>query len=163
MLSSRHRAVKVAYEKGYRVQPDGSVLAPSGRPRKPMSGRGGYPKISVKIERKSHPVPIHVLAAYQLYGVKTFDEGIEVRHLNDDKCDSRPLNIAIGSDHDNKMDRAPEVRVRIARSSRKVTDTQVLEIHKLRDEGMTLKSIADRYGVVKSTVHYILNRPTTLL
>jgi len=161
MLSTRKIAAKTAYKKGYRVQADGSVVSPKGKLRKLMRGRNGYPKISISISGKSHPVPVHVLAAYQLYGGASFEPGTEVRHLNDDKLDNSLSNISIGTSSDNKMDRSPSSRhasAMIATSHvRKIGDDQIGNIRKMRADGSTLQSIANRYGVVKSTIHRVLS------
>lgn len=62
------------------------------------------------------------------------------------------------------MDQPPEIRRRTALKAasmlRKFSSTEIAEIRKLRGQGLTLISIADMYGVVKSTISYIVNRRT---
>ncbi len=49
-------------------------------------------------------IHVHHFAAYCFYGERMFDEGMRVRHLNDDPSDFSKKNIALGTEKENKMD-----------------------------------------------------------
>ena len=95
MISKEHQRVLEAYKKGYFVNRDGDVISPfTNKVLKPLrSGKCRYYRITVNKQK----VCIHKLMAYQKYGDKIFEEGIVVRHLNDDPKDNSYDNIIIGT------------------------------------------------------------------
>ena len=150
-------AVKLAFDKGYRVQGDGTVLSKSGHKRVlRLGGKPGreYWKFTVKHGTVSRPIPVHQLLAYQKFGVAALEEGVHVRHLNGDALDNTPDNIAIGSPTDNIMDRDPCDRKEHASNlvvTRKLSFEDVENMKRKRKSGLSYKEIAKSYGVVKST------------
>jgi hypothetical protein len=108
------RAIRLAYDKGYRVTPEGSVLSPRGVTRKLKRATAGrretraeYLGFNVKDDRnKCIPIPVHMLAAYQLFGESTFGDDIQVRHLDCNSLNNRLDNLALGTREDNERDTA---------------------------------------------------------
>ena len=95
--------VKLAYNKGYRVDEFGCLFNPKG---KRVNGyfSGGYPAFCLVVNSKNHTVTIHRLQAYQKYNDYLFKPKIVVRHLNGIKTDNSRDNIAIGTMRDNYYD-----------------------------------------------------------
>ena len=71
---------QIAYKKGYRVLMDGTPISK----RNHLNGTncGGYIRLSIRIEGKKEYIMVHRLQAYQKFGDKMFENGLVVRHLN---------------------------------------------------------------------------------
>lgn len=111
-ISKRAVAVKEAYKKGYRVV-DGVVITPLGYSLVLVGRR--YLRFSTKTINGIYPVHVHRLVAYQKYGDKLFEKGIQVRHLDGDRFNNLEHNIALGSQRDNCFDIPKEERIRRAK------------------------------------------------
>jgi hypothetical protein len=161
-MSKNNEAVKAAWNKGYRVQPDGSVLSKLGKTRKlktqkqDRSGNLLYYFFNVKLGCMSFPVAVHRLQAFQKFGEKIFEEGVIVRHLDGDGLNNTWDNIALGDNHDNHMDRHPAVRSYHAGLCNKGKyskyDWRAVSID--RALGMTYKQLSRKYGMSKGTLSY---------
>ena len=81
------------FEKGYRII-DGIIYNPDGKILKGYVGKRGYRRFSPV--RTNH-VKVHRLVAYQKFGDALFEEGIEVRHLDNNKLNNSEDNIALGT------------------------------------------------------------------
>lgn len=159
----------VAHERGYRVDVDGRVMSLMGRYlkcKKHKSNHGNvyYYEFTVydpTTHKRGH-VMVHKLQAYQKFDLLAFKDSI--RHLNGNSLDNSEENIDIGTQHDNYMDRDPNVRLEHARVAasylRSLTEEQVDELVKLHLSGWTYKMLTKKYGIVKSTVSYIINGKT---
>ncbi len=165
-LSKAGRRLLYAYEAGYRVQEDGTILSGQGKTLKLARSTHGYLRFYVQCRERGlkGPVLVHRLAAYQKFGEKMLVPGIQVRHLNGDKDDRTPGNISIGTASDNAMD-IPEAD-RSARSKnaaskcRKLSDEKLKRFREDRIRGMSVGSLANKYGVAKSTAYYIISGRT---
>lgn len=157
-------AVRCAYEKGYRVLPNGKVKSHLGNILNCWIGTKGYFVFSTKKDGKSMKTMVHQLAAYQKYGEKIFNDDLQVRHLDNDKLNNKPNNIAIGTQSQNRMDMPKAERVKLARDAGRaqspLTEQDVLDIRERFANGATLRDITDEYGIAKSTASYIKNRKT---
>jgi len=86
--------------------------------------------------------------------------GEQVRHLNGDKSDARAENLAWGSAAENAADRnrhgttARGVRNGFA----KLTEGQVREVRRLRDEGLMYKEIEAATGIDRRHVGQIIRK-----
>lgn len=109
-------AIAEAHRRGYRVQPDGSVLSPHGRVRSlnpsGLTKGSRYLAFSMRWAGSVFTIWVHRLAAYQVYGDAALADGVCVRHLDDDRNNNRPDNLALGTASDNAKDRARLVRFR---------------------------------------------------
>ena len=168
MKLSSHDVIRRAYEKGYHVTEDGTLISSVGN-KLPLKIRSNhtYPQIVVNIDGKRYNIAVHRLAAYCYYGEQLFEEGIVVRHLSDDLLDVSKNNLALGTYSDNERDKPAYVRStvgKIANSARKETrrltmrkfdDDQVRQIKiRLRD-GDRVPDIARDYGVDNSVIRQI--------
>ena len=83
-------------------------------------------------------------------------------HRNDIKTDNRPENLYWGSRLDNAADAVHNDRQfrgeEIAIS--KLTATDVVEMRRLRAEGMVYQKLAERFGVTKRAVILACKRQT---
>jgi len=164
ILGVRQKALKRAYEKGYRVV-DGEPVGPNGNVLSTCVSSWGYHKFSVRDEDRSRVnVPVHRLVAYDKYGDSIFEKGIHVRHLDGNKTNNHPDNIAIGTASQNQMDKPQAQRLGVAKIAasyrRKLTDEQAKQLRKDREEGATYPQLMSKYGIAKSTVSYIVNKKT---
>ena len=166
-MSNINAGIRCAASKGYRVNDAGEAIGVRGYVLRTRQDTSGYPTISVSMHgykgRARYICRFRVsrLAAFQKFGEAAMFAGVHTRHLNNDKSDSRPDNIDIGSASDNAQDQPAEVRIQSARHAsavnRKFTDEQIREIRRDRDDGMTYADLTKRYGAAKSTLSYIFN------
>lgn len=161
---------EIAYSKGYRVSPSGIVTNPVGYEMSVESlNNKRYPQVGFSYEGKKYYVRMHRLAAYCMYGKAMFEEGVVVRHLNDNKTDLRHANIALGTQTDNMRD-IPLDKLDITREKHrayalankvlpprvlKIQDGEVPTILARLDAGSTHRELAKEYRVHHSTIGYI--------
>ncbi len=165
-MSKLHDIIRKLSADGWGVTDCGHLVKPDltlrDTPVKYAKGsRPDYLKFNVKHEGCSYPVLLHKLAAYQKYGEAAFEEGIVVRHLDNNSLNNELDNIAIGSQSDNMMDRPVEERKRHALHAwdgrRHFTDEQIKMIRSSSQSG---KSLARDLGVAKTIIHDIRNLKT---
>jgi len=165
-MSIKNDIIIAAVDKGYFVNDDGSVIGSRGQSLSPYINNRGYYSICI---RRSNPrstvnIGVHRLAAFQKFGEKIFEPGVQVRHLDGNALNNKIENIEIGTASDNQFDVPQETRLRrgqhAANYKRKFSDEEILEIRKLKDDGMSLNALVRQFGVSKSTMSYIVNRKT---
>lgn len=162
-MSGHNTAVRAAHGKGYRVQEDGAVRSGRGHQMKLRVGGDGYLTFNVVVPgfKFQWPVKVHRLAAFQLFGEQVFMDKIQVRHLDNNRHNNTPANLALGTQSENTMDIPRERRVeratKAARSpkgrpgKRKLTDAQVIEARRRREAGRMV-NIAKEFGVCYMTL-----------
>lgn len=150
-----------AVEKGYKVSPEGEVVGLSGKLRKLSLSSSGYQRFNLRGLRQ---VAVHRLQAYQKFGEKIFEPGIVVRHLNGNPLDNSWDNITIGSQSDNMLDIPQYNRLsqslKAAAKLRKLSNEEVLNLRKDREDGFSYLQLTEKYGICKSTISYIVNKKT---
>ena len=118
----------------------------------------------MKVDGRVRNVEVHRIAAYQLYGEKIFQDGIEVRHLDGNHGNNVPDNLALGTPSQNSMDRRPEVRLSMAAHAaskrRRLTDDEERALREDRGTGMEFRDLAKKYGVSVGAAHYIVHKKT---
>ena len=113
----------------------------------------GYYNFNYRHNKKKVNVPAHRFQAYMKFGDKMFKKGIVVRHLDGNSRNNSFVNIAIGTNSDNMMDKSREQR----RKGASHPKYDHLEILKDRDDGMTYKEIMEKHGIKsKGTVNHII-------
>jgi hypothetical protein len=159
-LSITNLVIIQAFEKGYRTI-DGKIFNPKNKELNPTLSTNGYPKITFIFNKKSKSLYAHKLTAYQKFGDKILQKGIQVRHLNGNKLDFSFSNIEIGTALENKRDIPVEKRKEIAYKSnfnrRKLSIEQAEEI---RNEYLTTENkrgFFNRIGI-KYSVHRVCIR-----
>ena len=103
-----------AFTKGYKICKKGNVYNPNSKLMKGNKSSKGYITFCIRFEKKPTNISIHRLQAYQKYGDKIFEEGIQVRHFIGDSLDNSWDNILIGTVSDNHMDKSKKVRTEVA-------------------------------------------------
>ncbi len=150
--------------KRYTVTEDGRLLRPDGSEIQPSRNARGYPHIGMRIRplKIDQKILIHRIVAYQKYGESVFESGIMVRHLDGNKGNFRPDNIAIGTARDNHYDngeewlkRLPEEGRKINRKRRMFSLDQAREIRRRNQEGEGYLTLARAYECSKSTIRGI--------
>lgn len=154
-ISNKGKVVRVSTGKGARA---GHVMS-----QKPKKGKG-YVRISLRNNGQTHHLAVHrlVMAAF----VGQCPHGYEVNHKNGNKADNRLVNLEYVTPSENR-NHARDVlgvkfgirgRVGEKSPSAKLSPTQVREIRKLFNSGLTYKEIGHKYGVGKTTIWRIANK-----
>ena len=156
-MSQNNQALCAAFLKGYRVV-NGNVVTPDGKPRV-ATLYDGYLSFNFGINAKQIPVKVHRLVAYQKYGDDALLPGVHVRHLDGNTLNNLPENIAIGTPHDNSMDRPKANRIAHAAKGRQKFSHEFVQ--SLRDDhasGIGYRQLSIKHGVPSSTLSYYLSK-----
>lgn len=162
-MTQENCIVLVAYNKGYLVDKFGNVWF-NGRQRKLTAG-GSNPNRKYYIfcirfdDGRPKSVKVHKLQAYQKYGEKMFEEGIVVRHLNDDPLDNSYENIAIGTISDNMFDMPQEKRKKLAKHATSfLIKYDAEKVKEFYDECRSYKKTMEHFGIPsRGTLHHIIH------
>ena len=129
-MSIRNELTLLASKTGYYVDNKGKVYNKFGNNIKSFkNGKNAmnYLVFSIRDLSKwkyAKKVYVHKLQAYQKFGNKIFENGVHIRHLNNNSFDNSWDNIEIGTASDNNLDKYPEVRKKSATiASRKRQDS----------------------------------------
>lgn len=164
-MSKINDTVKLAFDKGYRVNAEGNVVSPSGRIRKcTLRRRENDTRLWFTVNTGQagfvRPIPVHKLQAYQKFGEELFAPGIVARHLDGDALDNRPENIAIGTASDNMLDRpvvARKEHAAHAASHNIAHDWKAIEAD-YRDNGLGFGKLSAKYKISRSTLSAHFNK-----
>lgn len=92
------------FEGRYAATDGGQILSlRSGRILSSALLRNGYLMVSLSRDGRGHSTLVHRVIAEAFHGPRP--EGAQIRHLNGDRTDNRPANLAYGSASDNMQDR----------------------------------------------------------
>lgn len=152
-----------AYRRGYRILDDGTLVDPKGNKVKGSITKNGYYETAIRIRGNISKFRFHRLQAYQKYGLKIYDIGIVVRHLNGNSKDNSPSNIDIGTDRDNKMDMPREQLLALSINASsyvtKYSKSDVRDIKEYHNESRSYINTMKHFGISsKGTLHFILNK-----
>jgi hypothetical protein len=156
-------AIKLAKEKGYTADREGSIYGPRGnrlKLRQQGSNKRTYPHFGVVLNGQTVGVAAHKFISYLKFGEDAIRDGVHTRHLNDDPQDSRWENIAIGSHSDNMMDKPRSMRralAQVAGKAKGLGDCVWDQVKADRANGATYKSLTAKYGIPKGTLSYRLS------
>lgn len=162
-MNKTNKALTHAYRRGYRVSIDGKRV--KGIRKKSLSltpNSSGYFQFCIRLPiGERYPVDVHRLQAFQKYGLEMFEEGMNVRHLNNNKLDNSWDNIAIGTMSDNSMDMSP--RARSMRPMACLSESDVLDIARRVENGAYkhYQLLAEEYGLKsEQSIYNIMNGKT---
>lgn len=160
ILSTKNIQLLKVFEKGYKSNELGEIFSPSNFKRKLQKNIDGYLKFSARIDDGKHvSIYVHRLIAYQKFGDKLFEAGIQVRHLDGDCANNTYNNIEIGTALDNALDKPNSViNDYYKEKGRKYTDNIIFQIQKDREEGLTYKQLGNKYNIGKSMISYLLTK-----
>lgn len=158
-MNQSQQLIVETFQKGYRVV-NGEVISPSGKTLATRLDTKGYLSFGRKIDRlRVRPVSVHRLLAYQKFGDKIFQPGIEVRHLDSICINNLDDNIDIGTPSQNSQDKPKHLRTKAAlHAASFIKKYDHEEIIKRRSQGATYKQIMNEFGIPsKGTVSFITN------
>jgi hypothetical protein len=166
MTPKSREAIYWAYEKGYRVLDDGTLLNPRGRKLHPTPTSVGYPSFGTGSRKPQRTVLLHVFAAYCWYGEAALEAEC-IRHKDDVRTHCTRNNILIGSRTDNRLDMPADIRWEIAHKARDgrygktsgERNQRYNRIVHLRRIGWSLRRIAGNVGMAKTSVMHVLANP----
>ena len=129
----------------------GQVIAPRGNQRALTVDADGYYRFSVGHNGSTR---VHSLAAIQWFG--SYDEGLEVRHLDGNQKNNRRENLALGTATQNAFDKTATQRrehaQKAAAARRRFTDEQIAEIRRKFAAGVSQKTLIAEFGGTKSSM-----------
>lgn len=159
MLSKLNEAIALAYRQGYRVK-KGKVISPFRKKNRALYlNTQGYLCFSTSFSGR---IPVHKLVAYEKYGNKLFDKGIEVRHLDGISTNNNSKNIGIGNHQDNMLDLPKEERVKYGVNAsshiRKFTSEEITNIRNYHKIEKSYKKTMEKFNIPsKGSLWYVLN------
>ena len=172
-MNKSEYVLRLAHDKGYKCDDMGVVTSAMGNILTPMINKEGYKVISIctkthkDINHSSYPLKVHRLQAYQKFGDKIFDKGIQVRHLNNIKNDNSFENIEIGTPSQNQLDNPKELNHRRAKFASdkalekniKFTDDLIREIGEFVHRGDNLlKDAIIKYDISASSLSRVMRK-----
>lgn len=156
--------IKEAHLKGYRINNEGEAISPYGKKIHCNISSSGYKKFTIRssIWGQRVTITVHRLAAYQKYGDRIFQDGIQVRHLDGNPSNNKPSNLELGTQSENMMDIPEDTRKKSAIHASKFRikhDANKIKLMKQdREAGMNYSELMNKYGITsKGTLSYIIN------
>ena len=154
--------IQRAYDEGYRVANDGSIISPEGKVKKTRVGKDNYMLVTIGIDGHRSPIMVHRLAAYQKFGEIMFAADC-IRHLDGNSLNNSFDNLEIGTNSDNRLDIKEDVRRRTAtiasHSNPKYRDNEfVKSVREYHKKERSYKKTMEKFGISsKGTLYHMLN------
>lgn len=111
----KNQAIQVADRRGYHCDEQGRIYNKRGQPVKAFRYTGQYLAFSVRLGKKVVKVPVHRFVAFQIHGEVVLNEGVQVRHLDNNPTNNAWSNLSFGTAHENRMDIPRQTRINRAR------------------------------------------------
>jgi hypothetical protein len=116
--------------------------------------KGGYADVVLRSKPRVWYVKVHVLIATAFHGPRP--RGMEVRHLNGNRRDNTPGNLAWGTRAENVADRVRHGSHRGSKNPRaKLTSQDAAEIRAALAAGELVAHVAKRWGLSATHVYRI--------
>lgn len=160
-MSAQIRLRIVPEYPGLVISSDGRIQGPSGKWLKtPVSKRTGYQQFTYYPGDGTCKYPlVHSVVCVAFHGPRP--EGMQVRHLNGDRCDNRADNLRWGTPKENQGDRRAHGTGHPQGSDHpmsKLKVEDVLEIRRRIDAGESRRKISKDYPVGHPTIGAIGRR-----
>jgi hypothetical protein len=150
----------IAKNKGYYADTEGNIFSSKNKIALRKSQNRYF--FSIRYYGSRESIPVHKFIAYLKYGDKIFEDGIEVRHLDNNSLNNSNDNISIGTHSENMQDMPINNRIKKAihasSKNRRFSDDEVKQILNDRNSGMTYENICLKYNTSKSTLNYFFNK-----
>lgn len=147
---------------GYFAGKDGSIWSgKSANLRKlkdyPVGKNYEYRGVAIRLNGATVRANVHSLIAEAFIGPRP--DGMQVRHGDGNGHNNHVLNLCYGTQIENEADKLQHGTHQHGERnpSAKLSNEDAGEIRRLRSEGVSLKVIADQFGVRESTVSRIAN------
>jgi hypothetical protein len=156
-MSTRYE--EIAHGLGFRVSACGSIVcAPDGRYLTQSANSHGYKYVRASLPIGRKHISVHRLQAFQKFGAQLYSEGLEARHLDNQKSNNAASNIGIGTKSDNMMDRPKWLRTKLAGLANLKHDQSAVRAFYANSKSYRATMLA--FGITsKGTLHHILNKP----
>ena len=140
---------------GYRISNLGRVSSPKRAVMTPGTDTYGYKQVylgTADLPVGKRRVLVHHLVLEAFGGPRP--DGAICRHLNGQRDDNRIENLAWGTMRENAEDRSNHGRSNAGERSpsAKLSPSKVVQIRRLKSEGVTYRSLIALYGVTKSAL-----------
>lgn len=138
---------------GLKADSEGHIIGYKGSRLKGGLGQDGYPRVTVGHNRNR---TVHSLVCLAFHGPRP--EGQQIRHLDNNKFNSRPSNLRYGTSRENADDMIKYGSVRGSKNANsKLKESDVAEMRKLfRAKKMTQTALSKKYGVSQSCIFLAL-------
>ncbi len=133
--------------KGNRFGSFGGIDYSIVRKLKSFKNKRGYCRVGLCVDKKSKSFFLHWIVADAFIGPRPF--GMVVRHLDDNKENNHPSNIAYGTYKDNSADKKRNGKDLMGEKGRaaKLTNQQAQQVRQMRKEGVPFKVICEKYNI----------------
>lgn len=165
---SNKKAIETFFNRGYTINNKGQIFNPRGKEVKGtihvLSKGYNRKELTVRDRHLTYNISFHRIQGYKKFGDRIFEDGIQVRHLNNDSLDNSWDNIDIGDNSDNRMDLSDEVRLtasiiatRKMQNNRRTYEERCVIYMKLH-KGLTYREIMSEHKISQSTLSSMKNR-----
>lgn len=157
---------EIAKKRGYRVDKNGNAFNKANK-KVGTCSHDGYFYFAFRVNGEIKKVYIHRMQAFQKYGKRIYENGILIRHLNNNHTDNSRDNIALGTAKDNYYDIPYKQRLKnrenLLNNNRtyiqKYNESDLEQIKAMRENGATYKEIMAKFNICsKGTLSYIMNK-----
>lgn len=152
------RWVVYPYDNRYAVSDKGQVkYLPHGTIRKPYTLKSGYQTLLFNNSGKHVSRYVHRMVIETFIGC--IPKGMHVCHNDGNKQNNTLVNLRVDTVSGNARDRRIHGTAPLGETHRwhKLTESQVLEI---RSSDLSIKELAEKYGMSRGGIGHILNRDT---
>jgi hypothetical protein len=163
VLRYKNRMKKIINYDKYFITQDGRIFSSRGEKRQ-STHSNGYKSVSLWSNNKEKRMLVHRLVAQHFIGDVT---GLEVNHIDFDKGNNNASNLEIVTKSANMYHARVNKRfkgnllcVGDKNPSAKLTESQVIEILKRRNEGAKTKDICKEFPIKKSSAQNIFSGKT---
>jgi len=154
---------QLAASLGFRISEDGTIVThSSGKAITLSTDKDGYKEFSFGPKANRKKCRVHRFNAWFRFGEAIYEPNIVCRHLDGNPSNNHINNIALGTQHDNIMDRpAEERRLHAWNTSRHATKhdhVAIIEFYKQHG----FKATLFEFGISsKGTLSFIINKTQT--
>jgi len=145
----------ITYKNGYKVSYEGKTKAQ-------VKDKYGYNYVSLYKNQNNKQGMVHRLVAQAF--IPNIENKPQINHIDGNKGNNNVVNLEWATAQDNMTHASVNGLLEDVSGEKhyksKLTEENVQEIRERSGNGETYQSLADEFGVVKSTIGFIVNRET---